>query len=90
MPARKPREPDEKPQIERFKEVARELECDEDPARFEEALRAIVRAKPVQYEPKKRRPSVAPDPQHASDCAVHNAPAYPPGPCTCGAIKAER
>ena len=55
MPARKPRPPDEKPQIERFKEVARELECDEDPAKFEEALRAIVRAKPVQYEPKKRK-----------------------------------
>jgi hypothetical protein len=25
-------------------------------------------------------------PQHASDCAVHNAPAYPPGPCDCGAV----
>lgn len=59
MPARKPRPPDEKPQIERFKEVARELECDEDPDRFEEALRAIVRAKPVQYEPKKRQPRKA-------------------------------
>jgi len=23
--------------------------------------------------------------QHASDCAVHNAPALPPGPCDCGA-----
>jgi hypothetical protein len=34
--------PDEKPQIERFKEVAREPECDEDETRFEEALRAIV------------------------------------------------
>ena len=22
---------------------------------------------------------------HASDCAAHNAPAYPPGPCNCGA-----
>jgi len=21
---------------------------------------------------------------HASDCAVHNAPAYAPGPCDCG------
>jgi hypothetical protein len=56
MPARKPRPLDEKPQIERFKEVARELECDEDPIRFEEALRALVRAKPVRYEPKKRKP----------------------------------
>lgn len=23
--------------------------------------------------------------QHASDCAVHNEPAYPAGPCNCGA-----
>lgn len=23
-------------------------------------------------------------PLHASDCAVHNAPAYPAGPCDCG------
>ena len=22
---------------------------------------------------------------HASDCALHNAPAYEPGPCDCGA-----
>lgn len=22
-------------------------------------------------------------PQHASDCALHNAPALPPGPCDC-------
>jgi hypothetical protein len=27
---------------------------------------------------------------HASDCAVHNAPAYEPGHCDCGAAKAER
>lgn len=25
--------------------------------------------------------------QHASDCAVHNMPAYPNGPCDCGAIE---
>ena len=24
---------------------------------------------------------------HASDCALHNPPAYPAGPCDCGAIK---
>jgi hypothetical protein len=24
---------------------------------------------------------------HASDCAVHNAPAYEPGPCDCGAAR---
>lgn len=27
---------------------------------------------------------------HRSDCAVHNAPAFEPGPCNCGAIKGER
>ena len=26
--------------------------------------------------------------RHASDCAVHNAPAYDVGPCTCGAMPA--
>jgi hypothetical protein len=25
---------------------------------------------------------------HASDCAVNNGPAYPPGPCNCGAVLA--
>lgn len=29
--------------------------------------------------------------EHASDCAVHNEPAYRAGPCNCGAeLKAER
>ena len=27
--------------------------------------------------------------QHTSDCATHNSPAYPPGPCDCGARTAE-
>lgn len=27
--------------------------------------------------------------QHASDCAVHNAPAMEPGRCTCGAIRGQ-
>lgn len=26
---------------------------------------------------------------HFSDCAVHNAPALPKGPCDCGAVEAE-
>jgi hypothetical protein len=34
------------PQFERFKIVARELECDEDPVAFEEALRKIATAGP--------------------------------------------
>lgn len=64
MPARKPPDPNAKPdpldglpQIERFKAIARELECDEDPAAFEEALRKIATAgPPKKYEPKKRAP----------------------------------
>jgi hypothetical protein len=28
--------------------------------------------------------------EHASDCAVHNGPAYEAGPCTCGAIITRR
>jgi hypothetical protein len=27
---------------------------------------------------------------HASDCALHNAPAYKAGACTCGAVKDKR
>jgi hypothetical protein len=30
--------------------------------------------------------SINRDIQHASDCAVHNAPALPVGPCDCGAV----
>jgi hypothetical protein len=33
---------DVKPQIEKFKEVARQLECDEDEAAFEEKLKKIA------------------------------------------------
>lgn len=33
-------------QAERFKEAARELGCDEDPARFDEALKKVARHKP--------------------------------------------
>ena len=39
------------PQIERFKAVARELECDEDPAAFEAALQRIARHKPDKGNP---------------------------------------
>jgi len=55
MPARKPRPTDEKPFAQRFEEMACELECDEDPAVFEAALRKIATAgPPAKYEPKKR------------------------------------
>ncbi len=40
----------EKPQSEKFKDAARELEADEDEARWEERLRKVAKAKP---EPKR-------------------------------------
>jgi hypothetical protein len=46
MPARKPPDPNAKPQIERFREMARELGCDEDEAAFDEKLRQVARHKP--------------------------------------------
>jgi hypothetical protein len=52
MPARKPRPSDEKPQIERFREAARELGCDDDEAAFDEKLRQIMRHRP-KVEPRK-------------------------------------
>jgi hypothetical protein len=57
-------------QLKRFDEMSRKLGCDEDDATFDKNLKKIASAKPV---------------IHASDCAVHDAPAYEPGRCTCGA-----
>ena len=36
----------EKPQLEKFKDAARELECDDDEQRFKERLGKLVRKKP--------------------------------------------
>jgi hypothetical protein len=43
----------EKPssQADKFKEAARELETDDDPARFEERLRKLVKHKPAPENP---------------------------------------
>ena len=40
-------------QTDKFKEVARELECDDDQARFDERMRKLVKAKPA---PKPEKP----------------------------------
>ncbi len=46
----------DQPQIDRFKELARELGCDEDEAAFDEALKKVAETKPLpKHEPKKRR-----------------------------------
>lgn len=77
MPKKKPPDPNEKPQHERFKEAAREIGADESGKAFEGAFGKIVPPKKVQ--------SKASRSVHASDCAIYNAPATEPGPCDCGA-----
>jgi len=37
---------DDRPQIDKFKDAARELECDDDEQRFRDRLRGLVRQKP--------------------------------------------
>ena len=44
--------PDQPTQLDKFKEAARELETDDDEARFDERLRKIVKHKPVPNEQK--------------------------------------
>lgn len=41
-------------QLERFKQVAREIGCDEDPAHFDEILKKVARHKPVNQSNPKR------------------------------------
>lgn len=45
---------DPKPQPDKFRDLARELECDEDEARFEEKVRRV--AQPAPEEGKKKAP----------------------------------
>lgn len=41
----------DKPQIDKFKELARELESDEDEARWDDRMRKIAKAKPEPGKP---------------------------------------
>ena len=43
--------PDNKSQLDKFKEAARDLETDDDEARFDERLSKIVKHKPVPEKP---------------------------------------
>jgi hypothetical protein len=50
------REKNDEPQIDRFKELARELGCDEDEAAFEAALKKVAASAHLpKHEPKKRK-----------------------------------
>lgn len=42
---------DKQSQTDKFKEAARELECDEDESRWDERLRKVAKAKPVERKP---------------------------------------
>lgn len=39
---------DKQSQSDKFKQAARELECDDDEARFDERMKKLVKAKPVE------------------------------------------
>jgi hypothetical protein len=41
---------DKKPQLDKFKDAARELECDDDEKRFKERLGKLVKPKPTKDE----------------------------------------
>lgn len=43
-------------QHERFKELVKELGCEDDPAAFDEALKKLAEGKAPKHEPKKREP----------------------------------
>ncbi len=38
-------------QVDKFRDLARELECDDDEARFDERLRRVAKAPPPEKEP---------------------------------------
>jgi hypothetical protein len=42
---------DQKSQSDKFKEAARELECDDDPERFKDRLKKLVKHKPTPEKP---------------------------------------
>jgi hypothetical protein len=41
------------PQLDKFRDLARELECDEDEAAFDERLKKMAKAEPSSQEPKR-------------------------------------
>ena len=59
-----------KSQLDRFKQAAREVEADTSDDALDKIMRKLDLTKKSET-------------QHASDCATHNAPAYPAGKCDC-------
>lgn len=71
---------DKKSQPKKFLEAAREVGASEDEDVFDRALKKVAKAPPPKSVQKRKL-------VHASDCSVHNGPAYEAGPCDCGAEK---
>jgi len=63
-----------KSQRDKFKEAARNAGADQTEEAFDAYLRKVAGAEAI---------------QHASDCAIHNAPALKPGRCDCGATRGQ-
>lgn len=76
--AKAPKE-EAKSQRQRFIEAARQAEADESEEAFEQRLKTVAGGNSANKS--KKRESHA----HASDCATHNGPAMPAGPCDCDA-----
>ena len=47
---------DENKQLDEFKKTARELECDEDEARWDERLKKVAKSKPEPEKPEPEKP----------------------------------
>lgn len=62
----------------KFEAAARELGCEDNEEAFDAKLKKVASAPPTVGATGRKV-------QHASDCAVNNGPAYPAGPCDCGA-----
>lgn len=69
---------DSRSQSQKFSDAARAAGAREDEAAFDNALKGIAKAPPPKSVQARKL-------VHASDCAVHNGPAYEAGPCDCGA-----
>ena len=46
--------PPDKPQPDKFRDLARELECDDDEAAFEDAVRKVARTPPSETPPERK------------------------------------
>ena len=81
----------------KFQQIMLLLETQEEAEEFIWIMKLGIKSPHCQIETKKFGYKVVeifeknykPEPccEHSSDCAVHNMPAYPNGPCSCGAEK---